>query len=327
MNNFVKFCLQNGGQIKPLIIPADLTNGTGLFNPTVFVEEDKILVNVRHCQYTLYHSENNKHEHHWGPLLYLNPENDITLTTTNYLCVIDSNLDISKIYKVDTSLLDKRPLWEFVGLEDCRMVKWEGKYYLTGVRRDIDTIGTGRMELSEIEITENSVKEVRRFRIPAPGNDGSYCEKNWMPILDQPFHYVKWSNPTEVVECNISNRENITCNTKILGQYEELNYDLRGGSQVIPYKDGYLALNHVTYLYRSRAGRKDATYRHQFTYWDKDWNIIKRSPIFDFMDAKIEFSCGIAKYQDNYLITFGFQDNAAYILRVPENILEDFINA
>ena len=66
--------------------------------------------------------------------------------------------------------------------------------------------------------------------------------------------------------------------------------------------------------------------RHQFTYWDKDWNVIKRSKIFDFMDAKIEFSCGMSQYGDDYLITFGFQDNAAYVLKVPGNVLEDFIN-
>ena len=122
------------------------------------------------------------------------------------------------------------------------------------------------------------------------------------------------------------NPNNITSDSIIVDNYEKLNYDLRGGSQVISYKDGYLALNHITYLYKSKAGRKDGTYRHQFTYWDKDWNVIKRSPIFDFMGAKIEFSCGLIKYEDNYLITFGFQDNSSYILKVPEKVLEDFIN-
>ena len=80
--NFVKLALENGGAIKPLIIPAEHTNGTGLCNPSVFVDDGKILVNIRHTQYTLYHSELQKYEHQYGPLVYLNPENDITLTTT-----------------------------------------------------------------------------------------------------------------------------------------------------------------------------------------------------------------------------------------------------
>jgi hypothetical protein len=322
MNNFVKKCLDHGGQIKPLIIPSELTNGTGLFNPSVFVDGEKILVNVRHCQYTLYHAELKKYEHQWGPLVYLNPENDISLTTTNYVCEIDEYLNITSYKKVNTSVLDKKPLWEFVGLEDARLIKWDNKFYLTGVRRDLDTIGTGRMELSEIEILKNDVNEVSRFRIPAPKKNDSYCEKNWMPIIDQPYHYVKWTNGTEVVKVDPNSK---TCETVVLKNFIPHNKDLRGGSQVIPYKDGYLALNHETDLYKSEAGRKDATYRHRFTYWNKNWDIQKFSDVFSFLNAKIEFACGLSKYKNDYIITFGFQDNAAYILRVPGSFMESFV--
>lgn len=321
--NFVKAALDNGGVLKPLIIPSNLTNGTGLCNPSVFTENGKILVNLRHIQYTLYHSELCKYEHQYGPLVYLNPENDITLTTTNYICELNQDLDITHYTKVNTSELDQKPLWEFVGLEDSRLIKWDNKMYLTGVRRDTTTNGQGRMELSELEFTETEVNEVSRFRIPAPGKDDSYCEKNWMPILDQPYHYVKWTNPTEVVKVDPVEK---TCTTVHLGEWKEMPKDLRGGSQVMPYKEGYLTLNHETDLYKSEAGRKDATYRHRFTYWDKEWNIVKFSKVFSFMNAKIEFACGMAEHDGDYLITFGFQDNAAYILKVTDKFLEDFIN-
>jgi hypothetical protein len=254
--------------------------------------------------------------------VYLNPENDITLTTTNYYCELDENLDMVRYSKVDTSKLDVKPIWEFVGLEDARLVKWHGKYYLSGVRRDTTPNGQGRMELSELEITDTEVKEISRLRIPAPGDDNSYCEKNWMPILDLPYHYVKWTNGTEVVKVD---PENKTCETIVLKDWIWAPKDLRGGSQVLSYKDGYLTLNHETDLYKSEAGRKDATYRHKFTYWNKNWEIQKFSKEFSFLDAKIEFACGMAKYKDDYLISFGFQDNAAYILRVPGHILEEFI--
>jgi len=321
--NFVKLALENGGSIKPLIIPAELTDGTGLCNPSVFVENDKILVNLRHIQYTLYHSELCKYEHQYGPLVYLNPDNDISLRTTNYICELNSDLDLEYYAKVDTSKLDQKPLWEFIGLEDARLVKWDGKVYLAGVRRDTTTNGQGRMELSELEFTDTSVKEISRFRIPAPGNNTSYCEKNWMPILDMPFHFVKWTNETEVVKVDL---EKGTCETVVLKKWIQAPKDLRGGSHVIPYKDGHLCLNHETDLYKSEAGRKDATYRHRFTYWDRDWNIQKFSPVFSFLNTKIEFACGLAKYQDDYLITFGFQDNAAYVLKISAQFMENFIN-
>ena len=320
--NFVKFALENGGTIKPLLIPAEHTNGTGLCNPSVFVDNGKILVNVRHIQYTLYHSELQKYEHQYGPLVYLNPENDITLTTTNFICELNENLDISYWSKVDTTAFDQKPLWEFVGLEDARLVKWDNKFYLTGVRRDLDTIGTGRMELSELEFAEDSVKEISRFRIPGPPPDQEYCNKNWMPILDMPFHFVKWTNGTEIVK--VIPEENRT-ETVVLKNWIQAPKDLRGGSQVLPYKDGYLTINHETDLFKSEAGRKNATYRHKFTYWDKDWNIQKFSSVFSFLEGQIEFCCGMAKYQNDYLLTFGFQDNAAYILRVPGHLMEEFV--
>ena len=324
MTHFTKIALDAGGVLKPIIIDASLTNGTGLFNPSVFNDNGKIYVNVRHCQYTLYHSEMNIHEHPYGPLIYFNPENDITLTTTNYFARLDDNLDIRWVQKVDTSKLDIKPVWEFVGLEDCRIVKWNDNMYLSGVRRDTKPNGEGRMELSQIDLG-NSLKEVSRFRIPAPGDDTSYCEKNWMPILDQPFHYLKWCNPVEVVKVDPVYR---TCKTVFLGTEMNFEADQRGGGQVIPFEDGYLTITHETHLYWSEAGKKDATYRHRFVQWTKDWKVVRKSNPFSFMNAKIEFACGLALYGDNdLLVTFGYQDNAAYLLKCPISVVKEFMNA
>jgi hypothetical protein len=82
---------------------------------------------------------------------------------------------------------------------------------------------------------------------------------------------------------------------------------------------------HETFLYNSEAGRKDGTYRHRFVVWDKNWNLLKISPQFSFMEAKIEFCCGLTSYQDSLLITFGVQDNVAYLLRVPKVFVVNFM--
>lgn len=323
MNNFAKLALESGGSIYPLIIPAELTNGTGLMNPSIYILNDKILVILRNVNYTFYHSEEKLFQHQFGPLTYVHPEHDMHLRTINYYCELDSYYEIKKIHKVDTSLFDNyQPLWDFVGLEDARIFSWNNKIYISGVRRDTTPNGEGRMELSEIEVSNDGVKEISRFRIPPPKNQNSYCEKNWMPILDLPFHYIKWSNPTEVVKIN---PENKTCETIMLSQSVNLPSDLRGGSQVLSWKDGYLAVTHEVNLFKSDVGRKDAIYRHRFIFWDKNFNIKKYSEDFDFMDAHIEFCTGVAKQNDHFLMTFGFQDNAAYLLKVPEKMLESFI--
>ena len=321
-NGLAKPAIAAGGSIQPLIIPADLS-GTGLMNPSVYVDGQTILVNLRHVNYTLWHSEHKKFEHRYGPLQYLHPENDIHLRTWNYMCVLNPDLTIKQVMNVDTSACDKEPMWEFVGLEDARLMRWDHKLWLTGVRRDTTTHGEGRMELSEITISPDQTKEQRRKRIPALGDNTSYCEKNWMPVLDQQFTYVKWSNPTEVVKYDINTGQTHTIfadTNRIPGVP-----DFRGGSQVIPYGDNYIAIVHETNLFNSPAGKKDATYRHRFVMWDRNWKLLAYTDAFSFMNADIEFCCGAAWYDDHLLVTFGFQDNCAFILKIPRTFVDEFI--
>ena len=313
IQNLAKHILANGGNLYPLVFPTD--NKTGLLNPSILVDDDRVLINVRHCQYTLYHTSG-KFESRWGPLCYLNPDNDITLTTTNYLGEWKDNA-LHNITKVDTSNFDTKPWWEFIGLEDARLVKWDD-VYLTGVRRDTETTGIGRMELSKIK--DN--KEMSRFRIPTPNNKESYCEKNWMPILDMPFHYMKWCNPVEIVKANINgDTEQVFLGDTII----PIEKDMRGGSQVITIGNHRMCVVHETDYWRNTQNNKDATYRHRIIVFDKDWNIIHRTPSFDFMTGMIEFCCGIAEYKDKILITFGYEDNAAFLLEIPKDYFLKFV--
>lgn len=325
LHSLAKRALENGGNIYPLILPAELTSGTGLMNPSIFIDESgKVIVNIRHVNYTFYHSEEKLYQHQYGPLTYIHPEEDMHLRTWNWYCELDENFEISKFSQIDTSTFDTyEPMWDFVGLEDARIFKWEDKLYITGVRRDTTTNGQGRMELSEIVVNDDGVQEVSRFRIPPPKDPNSYCEKNWMPIADLPYHYVKWTNPTEVVKVD---PENQTCETVHLGEQINLPRDVRGGSQVISWKDHYLALTHEVWLFNSEVGRKDAVYRHRFILWDKNWNIVKVSDDFSIMSGHVEFSIGMVKRDSEFLISFGFQDNAAYVLKVPETVVEEMLN-
>ena len=43
------------------------------------------------------------------------------------------------------------------------------------------------------------------------------------------------------------------------------------------------------------------------------------------MGAKIEFAVGMCEYGEDYLMTFGFQDNAAYLLRASQQFVKEFI--
>jgi hypothetical protein len=323
LDNFAKYIIENGGDIYPLIIPSNLTNGTGLMNPSIYNLDGKLIVNLRHVNYTFYHSEAKLFQHPYGPLTYVHPENDMHLRTENYYCELDKDFNIARFDKIFMTHDTYEPIWEFVGLEDARIFKWDDKLFICGVRRDTTPNGQGRMELCEIEVRENEVVELTRFRIPPPKDPNSYCEKNWMPILDRPYHFVKWSNPTEVVEVN---PEKKTCNTVSLTNAINLPRDLRGGSQIIPWGDLYITVTHEVDLFNSEVGRKDAVYRHRFVVWDKEFNIVKHSKDFSIMNGHVEFAVGLCHYEGDVLMSFGYQDNAAYILRMDPQSIVDFIN-
>jgi predicted GH43/DUF377 family glycosyl hydrolase len=323
----VQNTLSAGGSITPLLIPKELTHGTGLLNPSLLYVDDTILVNIRQVNYSLYHSEyEQKFPSRWGPLSYLHPETDQTLTTTNFLCTIDpESLLVDKFCRVNTSALDVPPIWEFIGLEDARLAYWDDKLYMCGVRRDTTPHGQGRMELSELHIDKETwtVSEVARTRMPTTGDDSSYCEKNWMPITDMPYHFVKWTNPTEVVKYDVEKK---TTEQVHLSHYLPSTPDFRGGSQVVRWNNFYIAFTHEVEMLSSYLGQKDAIYRHRLVVWDDKFDLIGLSPkALEFLGARIEFCAGVLPLNGDLLVSFGFQDNAAYLLNIPGRVVDEYV--
>jgi len=324
--NLVQKSVSQGGNLVPLILPHNLTSGMGLINPSIFVDDDgDILVNIRHVNYTLYHSEKNQRFFSpWGPLSYLHPEKDQRLVTTNYLCRLDKEYNLINYTKVDYSKLDVPPIWEFVGEEDVRITQWDGNYYLIGVRRDTTPNGQGRMEYSKIKLDKKkwTATEVQRVRIPPPVDVSSYCEKNWMPILDMPYHFVKWAMPTEIVKANPDKSE---CEQVLLKKTPPISPDQRGGTNVIAWGDYYIAFTHEVALWKNYLNQKDSVYRHRIIVWDKEFNFIGLTSPFSFLDTPIEFCVGAALIEEKLVLTFGVQDNCAFVLEVPKKVVNEMI--
>lgn len=319
--NLVEKAVSQGGKLAPLVI----SETVGAMNPSIFIDKDgDILVNLRCVNYTLYHSEHKQRfPSRWGPLSYLHPEKDQRLVTENYLCRLDQNLQIVNSTKVEMLNLHE-PIWEFVGLEDARVIQWQDSYYLVGVRRDTTTNGVGRMEYTEIHLDKDNwiAKEIHRVRIPAPAPDNSYCEKNWIPVIDKPFHFIKWTIPTELV---IANPVEPKCETVFVRESITPPADQRGSSQVIRWGNMYISFTHEVNLFKNYLDQKDGIYRHRLVLWDDQLNVVGLSQPFSFLDGLIEFCVGAAKLNDDLLLSFGFQDNAAFVLLVPKLVVEDLI--
>jgi hypothetical protein len=321
--NLVQRAVSQGGKLAPIVFPHD---STAIMNPSIFVDSDgDILVNVRATNYILVHSENEqKFPSKWGPLSYLHPEQDQTLRTENYLVRLNSNLEVTDHTKVEMLNLHT-PIWEFIGLEDARLVEWNGDYFLIGVRRDTTSTGVGRMEYTLLDLDKKkwTAKETKRQRIPAPDPDTSYCEKNWYPVNDTPYTFIKWTMPTEVV---YAEPWTDSCKQIIVKPTFDPPADQRGSSQLIRWGNMYISITHEVDLFKNYLNQKDGIYRHRLLLWDDHFNLVGISPEnFSFLDFRIEFCVGAAVYEDDLLLSFSTSDNAAFVLRVPKLVVEDMI--
>jgi hypothetical protein len=147
-----------------------------------------------------------------------------------------------------------------------------------------------------------------------------------MPVLDMPDHFIKWTNPTELVKANIEtfDSDRVSLSNKIIS----IGRDLRGGSQVIKWGEGWLALTHeyVPVPGNNELNWKDAFYFSRFVYWDSEWNIQSTSDEFSFMDGRIEFVSGMDHLNDDFvLITFGFCDCGGYVVKMPKSLIEKML--
>jgi len=310
----VKVACDAGGIIKPLQFKLPPSDGVAMMNPSILNLNGQLLVNLRCTNYTLYHNEDHRLPHYYGYLSYIHPSDQRKLITTNYIAKLDNNLNLYEPTKVNM-LLDVKPKWDFWGLEDARLINWDNNLFLCGVRRDTTDNGEGRMELTQLDYQYN---EIARLRIPMPNNQQSYCEKNWVPILDQPYKFIKWSNPVEIVSFDVNSRTSTSEEKPLVKEFIK---GIRGGTQVIPYKDYYIAIGHSFCFETPKYGSKDGSYLANLIVWDKELNLKYISKGFKFLNSKIEFQCGICQYDEKLLITFSCTDNVAYVVSIKPEVL------
>lgn len=328
VGHFVNYCLTAGGILR--YIPFNTHDGMwpGFCNPCIFWDEKDgdfkmVLRNVNHLM-----SNSGKVWALEHRLLYSNPQEDNrNLKTKNYVGRCKQPMyDDFEFVPITTK--PYIPIWEFQGQEDGRMVRWEGRLLTTGVRRDNNKEGRGRMEIMLLNEEGQGYEQAKTWQIQGPNNNGTYCEKNWMPVQDMPWHYVRTTNPTVVCKTSPTGKMVDVISkphTNTAPELDKFNM-IRGSSPVIPWgTDRYIALVHTCEMWWTGNGRKVARYLHAFVVWDRDFNMVQVSPTFSFAGFDVEFSCGLEFHDGMFYIPFAINDNVPFLLCVGEKILRAFI--
>lgn len=303
--SFISSSISNGGLFKPIIAPIK----TGSFlNPSISIIDQKILINFRYFNHFFYHPEKSKYKIKWKHFF----ANKDIIKTSNYIGYFDHNLESIEFYPVNLILSDHDLFCcSSKGLEDCRLVCWNDKIYLIGTKVDAASDCVGKIQLSEISFDGKQFLEISKLPISETSNIS--VDKNWMPIIDQAYSFIKWSNPTEIINVDIKTKK---INSKTYNNYISGYTLFKGGSQVIKLYEDNLSLIHETI---------NDKYYHRFILWDKDWNVIKISKQFSFLNSDVEYACGMALFNDSILISLCIQETSCYILQNSIPFIMNFI--
>jgi hypothetical protein len=200
------------------------------------------------------------------------------------------------------------PLFPVVGFEDARLVLRAGQWWMSATSREHRRDGRCQIVLSKLVIaSDNAVAITESHELPFLTAYGH--EKNWMPILGRDHAWVWGTEPTVV--CRF---DDVT-NSLVPSRTAKGNHGLRGGSQVVWWANGWLAVIHD--VVHSNAQR---TYRHRFARWDADWNLVQVTDPFRLGNDPygLEFCAGLVASRDSerLILSVGIGDERAEVIEM-----------
>lgn len=303
---FLTKILEKDDSYEHIILSNKCNNNLAKSNPSIIFNNNILFVNFRCIDYLSYISFNEKYVKNINGWISSNK-----VTSNNYIGYFEDN-KLQKIFKKVN--LSENYKFKYNGLEDAIFIKWDDVLYLCGTRCDIDD-NKGRFCIYELDNNYNISNEI----IVRDVNYINEIEKHWSPVEDMPFTFIKWNNPTEVVEVDKNTGDIIERTVQI----SESNIQgLRGNCQTVKYKNGYLSIVHDTKRYFTKKSELIPSYKHYFVQYDRDFNIIRISNPFNFEVNDIEFCCGLQIYNNNIYISYSIYDTIPVLIKFNESLIE-----
>jgi predicted GH43/DUF377 family glycosyl hydrolase len=272
--------------------------GWSLFNPTVINHGGDLVGIVRSSNYRIEAGQ-----------YVIPPQDNGRIRTENLLVRYDHDLRpiTSRRLVADYAQTD----YVVDGLEDCRLLRQAGDLGVScTVRNAAPFDGRCRMATGTIDIKAGAVTGLRVL----DGITTQQHEKNWMPIVGRGGWVYACSHGGHVVT--------VEADPGLAGGWQILQRnaappiasEFRGGSQLVPYRDGWLAVIHeVAYL----DGRR--CYEHRFVWFDANLRLAAASQPFAFREQQaIEFAAGLAQLGSRLVVSFGVRDAEAWLVSIPE---------
>ena len=261
-------------------------------NPSIAMDGDRVRVVVRTVNYRLLPT---------GSIWIKGSAPD----TVNWLVNLDAaTLERQEAIQIDDVVVRSAPMAEN-GLEDMRLFAWRGGWWglASGYcsRNDANT-----MILAP-------VSPVMDQKVVLLSPTGEKKEKNWViAVVGSELFLIHWLSPMSVYKYVGSQM----LEPVFMGDARAELMGWSGSSQAVSYNGKLLACIHRRI--GEKCGRDPVRYVHRLVEIDPEtWEIGRISPVFVFEGDQVEFNSGLSVTSESVLFSYGVQDCAAVVLRLP----------
>lgn len=283
-------------------------DGWNILNPSIANHGDQILCIIRSVNYDI-----DEHGRYLIKGIDGTATNDNPIRTRNYLVRLEpQTLAIETCKEILHPKDMPPPKYDMVlGFEDMRLVSYRGSLYTSSTVRELNPEGWCEQWLSRLT-EEGHQMRIDSYNPMLPPVRAT--EKNWMPFVD------KYKNLRFMYRLNtIVNEKGLTV-TKC--HVPDIAFDnISGGSQLVPFKTGFLAIVHEA---RLKPGSSKRYYYHRFVWWNHGMIPERISAPFFLHDKQIEFVAGMAWSSDkkDLLFSYGVDDKEAWLGSVRASEVE-----
>ena len=213
---------------------------------------------------------------HW-PDFYVHDRDGI-IRTLPLMADFDSGLHVTGIRSLhDATTVGHSDLFVIRGFEDWRLFEHGGHEY--AVASMLSANHEGRSQQFLLRLDGDTVVDATPLSRPTDGH-----QKNWMPVIgSDPMMFVDRCSPLRLRTFDTRTGE---CSVVDPGVVIPIAAPFRGGSQLVPWGNGYLAVVHE--VAGDHTGRR--TYLHRFVAFDQDCCPTACTDQFWIVRRGVEFS-------------------------------------
>ena len=265
-------------------------------NPSIAVHPDGgFLCVVRHVNYV------------YEEGFYRRLDGSDVVRTENVLVKLNDQFQVDWSSVIDDqNLCGHAELFPVLGLEDARLFHRDDGWWMSGTCREHRTDGRCQIFMSKLKIGESNTVQIE-LTVQLPFLSENRHEKNWMPIVGSEHAWVWGVKPT--VRCWFDD----ATGSLVPSRTAKGDLSIRGGSQVVPWGCGWLAVVHDVEMVNGFR-----MYRHRFVRWSEHWEIDFVSPPFRLGDDVfgLEFCAGLVVLDggQSLLLSVGIGDSRAELV-------------